>query len=289
MNEEKYVPTQARRWKIPRITHRTAPFIPLLNLLAATTALFAALVACAPSAQSSTLTVYAAASLRDAFTALGRDFQAQNPGIRVEFSFAGSQQLAEQIGHGAPADVFASANARLMDAVVKTGRVTASAPRIFARNRLVVVFPQQNPARLRSLQDLARKNTSILLANKAAPVGAYSLDFLAKAAAQKDFGPTWRTAVLSNVVSYEEDVRAVFAKVSLGEADAGIVYASDIVADRAKTVGVLEIPAALNTIAAYPIAPLTDSPNPALARAFVDFVLSPDGQATLAKYGFAAR
>lgn len=251
--------------------------------------LFAALPVHAQTLPAGRVTVYAAASLRDAFTALGRDFQARNPAVVVEFSFAGSQQLAEQIGYGAPADVFASANVRLMDAVVKTGRVTASAPRIFARNRLVVVFPKQNPARLRSLKDLARKNTSILLANKAAPVGSYSLDFLAKAAAQKDFGPTWRTAVLSNVVSYEEDVRAVFAKVSLGEADAGIVYASDIVADRAKTVGVLEIPAALNTIAAYPIAPLTDSPNPALARAFVDFVLSPDGQATLAKYGFAAR
>ena len=234
------------------------------------------------------LTVYAAASLRDAFTALGKEFEAENPGVRVEFSFAGSQQLAEQISYGAPAAVFASADAKQMDAVVNAGRVTADAPQIFARNRLVVVFPKKNPAGLRSLHDLARSSTSIILANKNVPVGGYSIDFLAKAAAQKDFGPAWRTAVLSNVVSYEEDVRAVFAKISLGEADAGIVYASDIIADNAETVGILEIPAALDTIAAYPIAPLTDGPNPALARAFIDHVLSPRGQFTLAKFGFTA-
>jgi molybdate transport system substrate-binding protein len=244
--------------------------------------------ACAPAAPAGTITVYAAASLRDAFTAIGEDFEAKTPHTRIQFSFAGSQQLAEQISYGAPADVFASANAKLMDAVVQTGRVTAESPRVFAHNRLVVIFPTENPARLRTLQDLARPGTSIILANKAVPVGGYALDFLAKAAAQKEFGPDYRTAVLSNVVSYEEDVRAVFAKVSLGEADAGIIYASDVVADKAQSVGTIEIPAALNTVAAYPIAPLADSPNPALARAFVEYVLSRDGQATLARHGFTA-
>jgi len=237
--------------------------------------------------QDPTIAVYAAASLRDAFTALGKDFEAENPGVRVEFSFAGSQQLAEQICYGAPAAVFASADAKQMDAVVKSGRIAADAPQIFARNRLVVVFPKKNPAGLRSLHDLARRNIAIILANKNVPVGGYSLDFLAKAAAQQDLGPAWRTAVLANVASYEEDVRAVFTKISLGEADAGIVYASDVVGDKADTVGILEIPPALDTIAAYPIAPLADGPNPALARAFVDYVLSKKGQATLARFGFA--
>ena len=233
------------------------------------------------------ITVYAAASLRDAFTAIGRDFEAKYPDTRVAFSFAGSQQLAEQIGYGAPADVFASANEKLMKAVVKTTRIDAAQAHRFAHNQLVVVYPKSNPARLRKLNDLAKKGVTLVLANKAVPAGGYALDFLNKAAAKPEFGLLYRTAVLSNIVSYEEDVRTVFAKIVLGEADAGIVYAIDVLADKAKAVRTITIPVELNTVAVYPIAPLVDSPNPALAHAFVDYVLSPAGQATLKRYGFA--
>lgn len=247
----------------------------------------------APTAQGSSpltgnITVFAAASLRDAFNEIGKNFEAANPGAKVTFQYAGSQQLAEQIGFGAPADVFASANTRLMDAVVKTARVNTNDPRTFVRNRLVVVYPKANPARLRTLRDLAKPGLKLVLANRTVPVGSYSLDFLAKASARPEFGATFSQTVLANVVSYEEDVRAVFNKVQLGEADAGIVYRSDVVADKAKDVGTIDIPSDLNTIATYPIAALKDSPNLPLAQAFTQYVLSPAGQTVLVKYGFVS-
>lgn len=232
------------------------------------------------------ITVYAAASLRDAFNEMAKQFATKNAGAKVTFSFAGSQQLAEQIGYGAPADVFASANTRLMDAVIKTTRVTSGTQQIFARNRLVVVLPRNNPARIRTLNDLAKPNVKLVLAAKVVPAGQYALDFLGKASKKPAFGATFSQSVLSNVVSYEEDVRAVFGKVALGEADAGIVYSSDVVADKKNTVHTIVIPDDLNTFAAYPIAPLNDSKNAALAKAFITFVMSKDGQAILTKHGF---
>lgn len=245
----------------------------------------------APNAKQSpaatgNLTVYAAASLQDVFKEIGTTFETQHPGTTVRFSFAGSQQLAEQIGLGAPADVFASANKRLMDVVVKAGRVNEQDARVFAQNRLVVVFPKGNPAGIERLQDLSKSGLKLVLAAPAVPVGAYSLEFLKKASAQPEFGTTYSPTVLANVVSYEADVRAVFSKVALGEADAGIVYSSDVLADKAKDVGTIDIPNDLNTVASYPIAPLKDSPNLPLATAFVDYVLSPEGQTVLRKHGF---
>ena len=253
------------------------PFLASLLLL---------LAAC--TAHPAELSVFAAASLRESFTEFARGFEAAHPGTRITLNFGGSQQLVEQITQGAPADVFAAAAEKQMQAAVATARVDAAQAHVFAHNQLVVVYPKANPARLLELSDLANKDVKLVLANKAVPAGGYALDFLEKAAANPEFGPPYRTAVLANVVSYEEDVRAVFAKVSLGEADAGIVYATDVLADNAEVVRTIPIPVELNTVAAYPIAPLADSPNPALAHAFVDYVLSPAGQATLARYGFAA-
>lgn len=235
---------------------------------------------------SGEINVFAAASLRDAFNEIGKNFEKKNPNTKITFNFAGSQQLAEQIGYGAPADVFASANTRLMDAVIKTTRVTSGTQDVFARNRLIVVMPRNNPARIRTLQDLAKPGLKLVLAAKAVPVGQYALDFLNKASAKPAFGRTFSQTVLSNVVSFEEDVRAVFSKVALGEADAGIVYSSDVVADKKNTVRTLTIPDDLNTLATYPIAPLNDSQNAALAQQFVNYVLSKDGQAILSKFGF---
>jgi molybdate transport system substrate-binding protein len=250
----------------------------------------AARVALPQAAQTQSLggniVVFAAASLRDVFNEIGKDFEAANPGTKITFNFAGSQQLAEQIGFGAPADVFASANTRLMDAAVPTGRVNAGDVHTFARNQLIVIFPKSNPAQLQALPDLAKPGLRLVFANKTVPVGSYTLDFLNKASALPEFGPTYSQTVLANVVSYEEDERAVFTKVSLGEADAGVVYSSDVVADKTATVGKLDIPGGLNTIATYPIAPLKDSPNLALAQAFVRYVRSPEAQAVLVKYGF---
>lgn len=233
-----------------------------------------------------TLTVLAAASLAESFTELGHLFEAQNPGVQVSFNFAGSQQLAQQLDQGAGADVFASASPKYMQAAVQSKRVDPAGAKTFVQNRLVVIYPKDNPAGLASLQDLAKPGLKLDLADKSVPVGQYALDFLDKAVQDPGFDPQYKANVLKNVVSYEDNVKSVLAKVSLGEADAGIVYVTDITPDAAGKVGKIDIPDALNTVATYPIAPISDSKNPDLAKAFVALVLSPEGQAVLAKYGF---
>lgn len=242
--------------------------------------------ATAAPASSRSLTVFAAASLTDAFKAIGKDFEAANSGVTVAFNFAGSQQLSQQIAQGAPADVFASANNAQMAAVIKTGQVLSGTQRTFARNRLVVIYPLANAAGLTKLQDLAKPGLKIILADKSVPVGGYALDFLAEASQQPDFTATYSPTVLANVVSYEQDVKSVLGKVALDEADAGIVYTTDIVGDAASKVGRLNIPDNLNTVASYPIAAIQSSPNAALAQKFVDYVLSPEAQSVLAQFGF---
>jgi molybdate transport system substrate-binding protein len=239
-----------------------------------------------PASQPVTLTVMAAASLTDAFTDLGKQFEAGHPGVSVQFNFAGSQQLAQQITEGAPADVFASANQKQMQVVVDAGKIAADAAVPFASNRLVIIYPKDNPAGLTDLAGLSTAGLKLVLAAKEVPVGQYSLDFLDKAAADAAFGAGYRDAVMENVVSYEENVKSVLTKVALGEADAGIVYTSDITGSAAGEIGKLDIPDALNVIATYPIAAIGDSAVPEMAQAFVDFVVSAEGQAILAKYGF---
>ena len=236
-------------------------------------------------ASSKTLTVLAAASLTESFTELGTMFETQNPGVKVVFSFAGSQQLAQQLDQGAAADVFASANPKYMTAAVTSKRVNQADAQTFVTNRLVVIFPKDNPAGLTTLKDLAKPGLKIDLEDKSVPAGQYSLDFLDKAVKDPGFGASFKDNVLKNVVSYETDVKAVVSKVSLGEADAGIVYITDFNSASDK-LGKMDIPDALNTVAVYPIAPISDSKNPDLAKAFVALVLSADGQAVMAKYGF---
>lgn len=235
---------------------------------------------------SGELIVFAAASLTDAFGEIAENFQEAHPGTTVVHNFAGSQQLAQQLGQGAPADVFASANGRQMDVAIEAGRVISGTPRTFVRNRLVVIYPKDNPAGLTTLQDLAKPGVKVVLAAPEVPVGAYALDFLNKATANVDFGSAFSETVLSNVVSYEENVRSVLSKVALGEADAGIVYTSDVSGDGADQVGQIEIPDDLNTLASYPIAAVSDSANPDLAQAYVAYILGPDGQTVLTEYGF---
>ncbi|MCL4861949.1 MAG: molybdate ABC transporter substrate-binding protein [Caldilineaceae bacterium] len=237
------------------------------------------------STATTTLNVVAAASLADAFKDIGAAFADGHPGTEVIFNFAGSNQLATQIGEGAPADVFTSANVTQMNVGIKTGRILTDTQRTFARNRLVVVTPSDNPAGLTGLQDLATPGVKIVFAAKEAPVGQYSLDFLDKAKADGSLGAGYKDAVIAKGVSYEENVRAVLTKVALGEADAGVVYTSDVVTVEGE-VGQIEIPDNLNTIANYPIARLSDSPHLELAQQLMDYVLAPEGQQVLVEYGF---
>lgn len=238
-----------------------------------------------PAGSPVTLTVLAAASLTESFTEIGAAFEAAHPGVTLEFNFAGSQQLAEQLVAGAPADVFASANDRQMTVAIEGGRVLENAPVLFVQNRLVVIVPTDNPAKITTLADLSKSGILLDLAAEEVPAGKYSLEFLDKASADPTFGSDFAARVLANVVSYEENVRAVLNKVSLGEADAGIVYLTDAFTVT-NQVGQIEIPVDLNVLANYPIATVADSANPDLAQAFVDYVLSDEGQAVMQKYGF---
>jgi molybdate transport system substrate-binding protein len=232
------------------------------------------------------LVIFAAASLTEAFGELATMFSATHPGATVTFNFAGSQQLAQQLTSGAPADVFAAANQKQMQVAVDAGRIAADAPQPFVHNRLVVITPADNPAGITALADLAKPGVKLVLADAAVPVGQYSLDFLAKASAQPEFTSTYSETVLANVVSYEDNVRVVLTKVQLGEADAGIVYTSDVTGEARDAVLSLDIPDDLNVIATYPIAVVGDSAQLDRADQFVELVLSPEGQQVLAEYGF---
>jgi len=240
----------------------------------------------AAPAATGDLTVFAAASLTAAFKDIGQQFGAANGGAGVIFNFAGSDQLATQITQGAPTDVFASANQKQMDVVITAGEIMSGAERTFARNRLVVVYPKDNPAKLAALKDLANPGIKIVLANKSVPVGGYALDFLGKASKLPEYTETYSPTVIKNVVSYEENVKVVLSKITLGEADAGIVYTTDAATVTDGSIGALKIPDNLNTIASYPIAATKNAKNADLAKKFVDFVLSDAGQQILAKYGF---
>jgi molybdate transport system substrate-binding protein len=233
------------------------------------------------------LTIFTAASLTDAFQEMGTAIEQANAGTQVIFNFAGSPTLRTQLTQGARADVFASADEPNMQGAQKDGTI-ASEPRIFVRNRLVVIVPAAHPAQVMRLQDLAKSGVKLVLTNKEVPVGNYSRQALTKMSQDAAFGPEFATRVLANLVSEEANVKQVVAKVQLGEAEAGIVYASDVTPAVRGAVQVLAIPDPFNVIAHYPIAVVRETSNPAGARAFIDYVLSPAGQAILTKHGFLA-
>ena len=229
------------------------------------------------------LRVFAAASLVDAFQEIAHDFEVAHPGTRVQLNLAGSQQLAAQIEQGASADVFASADQRWMD-YLKERSLLAGVPEVFAHNRLVVIVPRTNPARIARLQDLARPGVKLVLGAEAVPVGAYSREVIRRLAKSEGFVPAYATRVLANVVSEEENVKSVVGKVQLGEADAGLCYQSDVTPPVARFVRVLEIPDAANVVATYPIAVVANAPAGERARAFVSHVRSPEGQRALERH-----
>jgi len=219
------------------------------------------------------ITVFAAASLTESFTALGQQFEAQHPGTKVTFSFGPSSGLAEQITQGAPADVFASASATTMQQVTAAG--DAASPTTFAENVMEIAVPPANPAHVTGLADLARDGVKVVLCQSQVPCGTVAAKVFANA------------HLTVRPVSQEADVKAVLAKVELGEADAGVVYVSDVHAAGRKVTG-LQIPAGVNASTDYPIATVKASKNAATARAFVDLVLSATGRSALQGAGFQA-
>lgn len=234
---------------------------------------------------SGSLTVFAAASLTDAFSEIAAEFKKAHSGVEISFNFQGSPTLRTQLEQGARAGIFASADLNQMDLARQNGVVT-SETRIFARNSLIVITPKDNPGRISALSDLKRPGLKLVLANQEAPVGAYSRQVLATLEKDTAYGAGFSEAVLKNVVSLESNVKQVVAKVELGEADAGIVYSTDVTPSVASKLATITIPAQYNVIAEYPIALTKDANNTRAAQAFIDYVLSPSGQAILQKYGF---
>jgi molybdate transport system substrate-binding protein len=256
----------------------------LALVLAAALAIATAAGPAAAERGGATLRVFAAASLADAFGEIGGQFEKSHPGLSVELNLAGSQQLATQLEQGAAADVFASADERWM-AYARERSLLAGEPAIFARNRLVVVIPRTNPARIGRLQDLVRRGIKLVIGAEAVPVGKYSREVLQNLSRSAGFEPEFSRRVLANVVSEEENVKSVLGKVQLGEADAGMVYRSDVTPALARFVRVIEIPDSANVLATYPIAVVEGSRRKDVAGEFVSFVLSPAGQRVLGRRG----
>ncbi len=221
-----------------------------------------------------TVTVFAAASLTGAFTQLGKDFQAANPGTTVTFNFAGSSALATQINQGAPADVFASAAPANMKTVTDAGNADGT-PTTFVRNQLVIAVPKGNPKGITGLADLTKPGVKVALCAAAVPCGAAAVKALAAA------------HVTLTPVTLEQDVKSALAKVKLGEVDAALVYRTDVRAAASDVDGV-EFPESAGAINEYPIVVLKGARNKTAAQAFVGYVLSEQGKAILIAAGFQA-
>ncbi|ACY16803.1 molybdate ABC transporter substrate-binding protein [Haliangium ochraceum] len=232
-----------------------------------------------------TLQVFAASSLTEAFDALARGFERAHPGTRVALSFAGSQVLRLQIEQGARADVYASANGAHMDALRAAALLGAS--EVFAHNQLVVITPRDNPAGIERFADLARAERLVIGADTV-PVGVYTRALFERAAsdARPGLGPDFAAAVRAHVVSAESNVRLVRAKVELGEADAAIVYRTDALAS--ERVRVVPVPAELAAPAGYHIGVLANAAHADAARAWLAYLGSHEGRATLRAHGFSA-
>jgi molybdate transport system substrate-binding protein len=227
--------------------------------------------ASASASLSGAITVFAAASLKEAFTTIGKRFEAAHPGVKVTFSFGASSALAQQITSGAPADVFASASPKNMQQAVTAG--DASGPVNFAKNVAEVATPPSNPAHVASVNDLAKPSVKVALCQPQVPCGVVAAKVFKNA----------RLTV--KPVTLQPDVKSVLTQVELGSVDAGMVYVTDVKAAGAKVKGVA-IPASENASTEYPIAPVSKSGNAATAQAFVTYVVSPAGQSVLAAAGF---
>lgn len=257
----------------------------LARVLAAVLAAVACLGACArpppepARVEEDALTVLAASSLREVFTALATDFEREHPGVKVSFAFAGSQELRTQLEHGARADIYASADPEPMDALSRAGLVTA--PVSFARNRLAVVVSKEAATSIRTFAELPQASR-IVLAAQSVPAGRYADELLRRAALP--LGADFPARVMKRVVSRELNVKQVLAKLLLGEADAAVVYRSDVTGH--PELVLLPLPEGVDVVATYPMATVVGAPHPTLARSWQELVLSARGQLLLRDAGF---
>jgi len=234
------------------------------------------LATCASNGEAArVITIFAAASLTDCFKAMGAGFEKDHPGTQVNFNFAGSPTLVMQIEQGAKADLFASADTANVDKI-ENGGYAAGEPEVFAHNQLEIVVAPHNPKEILGLSDLARPDVTYISAGPTVPAGRYAAEALAKA------------SVRATPRSLETDVKSVIGKVELGEADAGIVYTTDVKAAGEKVEGV-QIPDGYNVVATYPVVILKASTHPEVARGFIDYVQFGPGLSILVSFGFRPR
>ncbi|MCY4018832.1 MAG: molybdate ABC transporter substrate-binding protein [Chloroflexi bacterium] len=236
--------------------------------------------------QKRTLTIYAATSLTDAFEELAAAFLEHHPEADIVLNFASSSKLAAQLLAGAPADIFASANSAQMDLVVADGRISAGAVQSFATNRLLLIVPADNPAGVSGIADLGSKTLLLVLAVTGTPIRDYTNAMFASY--NDEYGDDFAKRALANLVSEESNVRQVVARIALGEADAGIVYQTDVTDEVRDDVIRFPIADRHNQLASYPVAALDDTALPELSEAFIVFLRSDDGQSILSAYGFCS-
>jgi molybdate transport system substrate-binding protein len=227
------------------------------------------------------LNIFAAASLTEAFQDVEKAFTAEHPKTAIHFNFAGSQTLLTQIEQGAPADIYASADMVNMKRADEKNLVET--PQTFAHNRLAIIVPKQNPAKIETYADLV-KARRVILGVKDVPVGAYARQSLEKA--DRVISPDFSKKVYENVVSEEMNVKQIVTKVALGEGDAAFVYATDVTGKAASDVTMVDVPEQLNFVASYPIAAVKNREASPEARSFIDFLLSSKGQEIMQKHGF---
>jgi len=268
----------ARSWRGPRRRH-PALFTVVCAAIAALVLAACSSSTSTPSASSSgagkvsgTVVVFAATSLTDAFNKIGAQFEKAHPGVTVKFNYNGSSSLATSITQGAPADVFASAAPANMKTVTDAGDA-AGTPQVFTRNTGEIMVEKGNPKKITSVKDLANSAIKVAVCAPEVPCGAVATAIF------KNAGVTVKP------VSEETNVGGVVTKVTLGEVDAGIVYVTDVKESEGKAIGV-PIPASQNDITEYPIAQVKGAPNATGAKAFISYVLGPDGQKVLASFGF---
>jgi molybdate transport system substrate-binding protein len=242
-------------------------------------------VAGTPPRITGSLTIFAAASLADAFDELKRQIEAANPGTTITYSFAASSALATQLEQGAKADLFASADQPQLDRARQAG-VIQGEDRVFVLNKPVIIVPANNPRGISRPQDLANPGVKLVLAAPQVPIGNYARQVFDNMGRDPTYGADFAQRARGNVASEEANVRQVVAKVQLGEGDAGVVYSSDVTPAVRDQLRVIPIPDEVNVIARYPVAVVKGAANEAGARAFVDYVVSPGGQAILERWGF---
>lgn len=237
------------------------------------------------SGASGTLILFAASSLKDAMNELIIDFEAQNPELTVRPNYASSGQLAIQLAQGIDADIFAAADLAQMEVAQSAGRIEGPV-HMLAANELVILTPRGNPAAIQEVADLTQPGLRLLVATPDAPLRGYTEQLLAKIGSEGAEGVEVRRGIMENVVSEEDNARQVVAKIALGEADAAFAYRSDAFGGLGEEVELIQLPPELRIEAIYPIALVEGSSNDDGARRFIAFVLSSEGQATLADWGF---